>query len=112
MDFTLVAPLVLLVCFGVAQLALWVVQRAEARSAAFEAARAGAVAPGSLASRLDVARRTASAANGSTAGVTARIEVIDGVRVVAVDVPVRMALLGWDLPLRSAVSGHVPVEPA
>lgn len=108
-DFTLVAPLVVLVCFGMVQLALWVVQRAEVHSTAFEAARAGAVATGSLADRLEVARRTAREANGP--GVAARIDVVAGVRVMVVEVRVRMALLGWDLPMRSTVASHVPLEP-
>lgn len=112
-DFTLVAPLVLVVCIAVVQLAVWVVERTEVRATAFDAARAGAVTPGALAARLDVARRAAMRStdvDGSDA--RARIDVLDGVRVVVVEIPVRMTLLGWDLPMRSTVAGHVPLEPA
>lgn len=111
-DFTLVAPLVLLVCVAVVQLAIWVVERTEVRTAAFDAARAGAVTPGGLAGQLASARRAATdstVVDGS--GAQARIDVFDGVRVVVVEIPVRTTLLGWDLPVRSTVSGHVPLEP-
>jgi hypothetical protein len=109
-DFALVVPLVLLVCVAVVQLSVWASQRATAHSLAFDAARAGAVAPGSAGQRVVVARDAATATV-PRADVSARIDDLEGVRVVAVELPVRMALLGWDLPVRSTVVGHVPLEP-
>lgn len=107
----LVAPLLLGLCVAVVHVGMWVITMTHTHRLAFDAARAGIVAPGGPAQVVAVARSQLSGRLPDDATSQVRVTTIAGSAAVVVDVVVPLRILDWGSGVSAEVRAELPLEP-
>lgn len=110
-DFVLVTPMVVGLCFAVVHIGTWMISMTDAHRLAFEAARKGILTPGGpreavTAAQRELSRRLADDGDGSV-----HLAASAGSAVVVVQIAVPLRVLEWDSPVQGTASAHLPLEP-